>query len=643
MSLTRLIFYLTASGLASATASIFLYPSAESEKGIGSDSNAQAFAATAFDFVVVGGGTAGITVASRLAENPNIKVGVIEAGMYRPNDTTIDVPNSQGYIGNPDYDWGFTSTLQEGLNNRSMYLARGKLVGGSSGINGLAWRRAAADDYDAWSDVIDDASWSFDSLFPYFKKSENWAAPTILYPGQVVTSALKDSQGTGGPIQVSYNNYVTDLDIPLVSSAVNCGWDFNESPNGGNSSGISPLARDVSPTLGVRFYAAPGYFAPAEQDSNLIVLTGAQATKINFATIKGQILASSVDFVVAGQKYTVKASKEVILLYPNLANGPPGALKTPQLLEVSGVGNSTLLTSLGIPTILDIPQIGQNLQDHPLIANDFNVRPGFQTLDQLRFNSTFATEAANEYATSRTGPLTYTFSFFAAVPLQSVVNASEATSLLAKLDSEIAATTLTPLQKVQYAHQRAAFQDGKIGTVGYSLVASGGLASTPGANSSYLTLVAAAMQPFSRGSVHITSPNATLAPSIDVGYLKFDFDADVVTAGLKFTEKWTSTAPLSQMISGPNVPSASQYQSDAELKEYVRDSLIAFNHLAGTTAMAPKEIGGVVDSHLMVYGLQNVRVVDAGIFPMLVTAPLQPTVYAIAEKAADMIKAAWDL
>ncbi|KAJ7476593.1 alcohol oxidase [Mycena latifolia] len=614
------------------------------------DSNAQSFAETAFDFVVVGGGTAGITVASRLAENPNIRVGVIEAGMYRPNDTTIDVPNSQGYIGNPDYDWGFTSTLQEGLNNRPI----GKLVGGSSGINGLAWRRAAADDYDAWSDVIDDASWSFDSLLPYFKKSENWTPPTILYPGQADTSALKESQGTGGPIQVSYNNYVTDLDVPLVSSAVNCGWNFNESPNGGNSSGISPLARDVSPTLGVRFYAAPGYFAPVEQDSNLIVLTGAQATKINFATIKGQIIASSVDFVVAGQKLVACSSTPVYILTMLVL---PGALKTPQLLEVSGVGNSTLLTSLGIPTILDIPQIGENLQDHPLIANDFNVRSGFQTLgtsvfyrlgrrthcdvDQLRFNST---------ATSRTGPMTYTFSFFAAVPLQSVVNASQASSLLAKLDSEIAATTLTPLQKVQYTHQRAAFADGKIGTVGYSLVASGGLASTPGANSSYLTLVAAAMQPFSRGSVHINSQNATLAPTIDVGYLKFDFDADVVTAGLKFTEKWTSTAPLSEMISGPNVPSASQYESDVELKEYVRSSLIAFNHLAGTTAMAPKAIGGesitsnaclaihinnvsgVVDSNLMVYGLQNVRVVDAGIFPMLITAPLQPTVYAIAEK-----------
>ncbi|KAJ7443715.1 alcohol oxidase [Mycena latifolia] len=612
MSLTRLVLFLTASGLVSATVGPRMLAS--------SDSSAQAFADDSFDFVIVGGGTAGLTVASRLAENPNVRVGVIEAGMYRPNDTAIDVPSSQGYIGNPDYDWGFTSTQQEGINNRSVYLARGKLVGGSSGINGLAWRRAAADDYDAWAEVIDDKSWSFNSLLPYFKKSENWTEPTILYPGQALTPALKKSQGSGGPIQVSYNGYLTELDIPIVSAAVNLGWEFNQSPNGGNSAGISPLARDVSPSLGVRFYSAPGYFAPNMQDSNLIVLTGAQATKINFSKIKGQIIASSVDFVVGNQQYT-----------------------TPQLLEVSGVGNAKLLSSLSIPSILDLPQVGENLQDHPLIAADFNVRPGFGTLDQMRFNSTFVAEAATEYATSRTGPMTYTFSFFAAVPLQSVVTAPKARSLLAELDAEIASTKLTPLQKVQYAYQRAAVAAGRIGTIGYSLVASGGLASAPGANSSYLTLVAAAMQPFSRGSVHINSRNATLMPTIDVGYLKFAFDADIVTAGLKFMQTWTSTAPLSKMISSPNVPTPSQYQSDAALKEYVRDALIPFNHAAGTTPMAPKQIGGVVDARLKVYGLQNVRIVDAGIFPMLVNAPLQPTVYAIAEKAADMIKAAWKL
>ncbi|KAJ7444053.1 hypothetical protein FB451DRAFT_1434902 [Mycena latifolia] len=171
MSLTRLVLFLTASGLV-----------------------AQAFAEDSFDFVIVGGGTAGLTVASRLAENPNVRVGVIEAGMYRPNDTAIDVPSSQGYIGNPDYDWGFTSTQQEGVNNRSMYLARGKLVGGSSGINGLAWRRAAADDYDAWAEIIDDKSWSFNGLLRTSRKARTGQTDN-LYPGQALPPALKNSQG----------------------------------------------------------------------------------------------------------------------------------------------------------------------------------------------------------------------------------------------------------------------------------------------------------------------------------------------------------------------------------------------------------------------------------------------------------------
>ncbi|KAJ7444018.1 alcohol oxidase [Mycena latifolia] len=675
MSLTRLILFLTASGLVLATVGPQMLgellmpppppPLLPNFDTASIDSSAQAFAEDSFDFVIVGGGTAGLTVASRLAENPNVRVGVIEAGMYRPNDTAIDVPSSQGYIGNPDYDWGFTSTQQEGANNRSMYLARGKLVGGSSGINGLAWRRAAADDYDAWAEIIDDKSWSFNGLLPYFKKSENWTEPTILYPGQALTPALRSSQGSGGPIEVSSNGYLTELDIPIVSAAVNLGWDFNQSPNGGNSAGISPLARDVSPSLGVRFYSAPGYFAPNMQDSNLIVLTGAQATKINFSKIKGQIIASSVDFVVGDQQYTVKASKEVVL---SAGQSPEDASTFGSIWRwecETAVLAWHSLHPRSSPGRRELAENNLDTKDHPLIAADFNVRPEFGTLDQMRFNSTFAAEAATEYATSRTGPMTYTFSFFAAVPLQSVVPASKTRSLLAELDAEIASTKLTPLQKVQYAYQRAAVAAGKVGTIGYSLVASGGLASAPGTNSSYLTLVAAAMQPFSRGSVHINSRNATLMTTIDVGYLKFGFDVDIVTAGLKGGGGTTRCAregrrpPVSwSSISHVNVdqhrpviendlqPQCSNAVSVSERRGPQRicaDALIPFNHVAGTTPMAPKQIGGVVDARLKVYGLQNVRIVDAGIFPMLVNAPLQPTVYAIAEKGADTIKAAWKL
>ncbi|KAJ7501565.1 alcohol oxidase [Mycena galericulata] len=617
------------------------------------ESRAAAFSKESFDFIVVGGGTSGLVVATRLAENPNIRVGVIEAGEYLPNDANINIPQGAGYLRNPSYDWLMSSVPQEGANNRSIYLARGKIVGGSTGINSMAspffscfprrlwfqgqvWQRGAREDYDAWSQVIgNDKTWSFEGLLPYFKKTENWTPPTLKHPGEVVTPALEDVHGRGGAIQVSYDNYFTDIDIPCVTTAGNLGLPLISNPDGGNSTGFPLVARSVSPTQGVRSYSGTGYLTPNLAKPNLYLLTSAQVTKINFnKDHSGQITASGVEFLVGSKTYTAEARKEVILA--------AGSLKTPQLLELSGVGDSKLISSLGIPSILDLPQVGENLQDQPLCITEFSVREGFTTLDQLRFNATFAAAASAQYNHSHTGPLTYTPSIYGVVPLQSIVNASRLNSLLAELDAQIASTTLTPLQKVQYTFQRNLVAEGKVGTVGFTVVPVGGTAAPPAPNTSYVSVVAVAMHPFSRGSVHISSTNATKMPAIDIGYLKFDFDADLVTEGLKFNRKWSETPPFSNLIQGPTTPAAN-ITSDADVKSFLRNTVAAHNHALGSTVMAPRNLGGVVDSSLKVYGLENVRIVDAGIIPQMITGAISATVYAVAEKASDIIKEAWNL
>ncbi|KAJ7605453.1 alcohol oxidase [Mycena polygramma] len=599
------------------------------------ETSPSAFSRDSFDFVVVGGGTSGLVVASRLAENPDIRVGVIEAGKYRPHDPNIDVPQGSGYLGNPDYDWLMRSVPQRGANNRSIPLARGKLVGGSSGINAMVWQRGAREDYDAWSQTIgNDKSWSFDGLLPYFKKTENWTPPTLLFPHQIVTPALEGAHGHGGAIQITYANYFTDVDIPCVTAANQLGLGLNENPDGGNSTGFPLVARSVSPTTGARSYAAPGYFTPNLLKSNLVLLTEAQVTKVNFDKDSGNIKASGVEFLVGDEIYFVEARKEVILA--------AGSLKTPQLLELSGVGNAKLLSSLGMSSILDLPQVGENLQDHPVCITEFGVREGFTTLDQLRFNATFATEAQEQYNTSHTGPLTYTPSIYGVVPLQDIVNASRARSILGELDNQISSMHLTPLQKVQYKFQQNLVAEGKVGTVGFTVVPVGGIAAPPQPNSSYVSIVAVAMHPFSRGSVHISSRNATQTPAIDVGYLNFDFDADLMVEGLKFNRKWSETAPFSALVQDPIVPAAN-ISSDEDVKSFLRSTVLSHNHALGSTVMAPKALGGVVDSNLKVYGIRNVRVVDAGIIPMMVTGTISSTVYAVAEKAADIIKAEWKL
>ncbi|KAJ7503684.1 alcohol oxidase [Mycena galericulata] len=599
------------------------------------ESTASAFSKESFDFIVVGGGTSGLVVATRLAENPNIRVGVIEAGEYRPNDANINVPQGSGYLGNPNYDWMMSSVPQEGANNRSIYLARGKMVGGSTGINAMVWQRGSREDYDSWSQVIgNDKTWSFEGLLPYFKKTENWTPPTLKDPGEVVTPALEAVHGRGGAIQVSYDNYFTDIDIPCVTTAGKLGLPLISNPDGGNATGFPLLARSVSPTQGVRSYASNGYFTPNLAKPNLFLLTDAQVTKINFNKDRSGITATGVEFLVGSKTYTAEARKEVILA--------AGSLKTPQLLELSGVGNSKLLSSLGIPSILDLPQVGENLQDHPLCVTEFSVRKGFTTLDQLRFNATFAAAASAQYNHSHTGPLTYTPSIYGVVPLKSIVNASRMNSILAELDAQIASTTLTPLQKAQYTFQRNIVAEGKVGTVGFTVVPVGGIAAPPAPNTSYVSPVAVAMHPFSRGSVHISSRNATQMPAIDVGFLKFGFDTDLVTSGLQFIRKWSETPPFSNLIQGPTTPAAN-ITSDADVKSYLRNTVAAHNHALGTTVMAPRNLGGVVDSNLKVYGVENVRIVDAGIIPQMITGTISSTVYAVAEKASDIIKEAWNL
>ncbi|KAF9461949.1 hypothetical protein BDZ94DRAFT_1195503 [Collybia nuda] len=603
--------------------------------------DADNFVKESFDFLIVGGGTSGLIVAARLAENPNIQVGVIEAGEYLPDDANINVPQGTNYLGNPKYDWMLSSTPQKGANNRSIFLARGKIVGGSSAINALVWQRGAREDYDSWSSVVgNDPSWSFNGLLPYFKKVENWSPPTLMFPGQVVTSEFKSDHGKGGPIQISYANYMTDIDVPCHTTAVELGLGFNLNPDGGNMTGFPLLARNVDPRNGQRSYTAPGYFAPDLHRNNLKLLTGAQVIKINFNSAaqgsKKKNFATGVDFLLGGKTYSVRAQKELILA--------AGSLKTPQLLEISGVGNPKLLNSLGIKSILNLPQVGENLQDHPLCVTDFKIRDGFETLDQLRFNSTFMNQAEAQYKSTHAGPLTYTPSIYGMAPLQKIVSSSRMRSLLAQLDKEIFnnSPNLSPLQKVQYTFQRKLLSDGKVGTVGFTVVPVGGIASPASGNASYVSVVAVSMHPFGRGSTHITNLNATASPAIDVGYLSSDFDTQLLVEGLKFNRKWTETAPFSRVVEGPHTP-PSNVTSDEDVTEYLRNNLLPHNHPLGTTAMAPQKLGGVVDSRLKIYGLENVRIVDAGVIPMMVTSTIAPTVCAIAEKAADIIKKDWHI
>ncbi|KAJ7447298.1 alcohol oxidase [Mycena galericulata] len=605
-----------------------------------------AFSLQKFDFIVVGGGTSGLVAATRLTENPDIVVGIIEAGQYRPNDPVIEIPQSYaapgvatGLLGNPTYDWGFVSIPQPGLNGKPVAYPRGKVVGGSSAINSLIWQRGASAEYDLWSTAFGNGpNWTFDGLLPYFKKVETWTPPptepAVMPANSSITPSLESAHGTSGPVHVSYNNFLTQVDQPSVQAAGLLGVPLNSNPDLGNPLGFAPIARNVDPVKGIRMYASNSYYTPNAQRKNLILLTGAQVTKINFLKdFNGNQLATGVDYTVNGTSYTAGVTKEVILA--------AGSLKTPQILELSGIGNTQLLEGLGIPSLVDLP-VGENLQDHPVTVSDYILKVPTISLDNLRNNGTFREQQQILYNTSGQGALSYTPAALGPVSLQSVFGDNATTTMINSLQTSLASMSQTALQKAQYAAQVKLLQAGTIPFLELVVYPTGGVASSPAPNVSYITIAIMEVHPFGRGSVHINSTNPTASPVIDPQYLAVPFDAEIMIQSAQWARSWMLSGAIGELVDVLDQPAPS-VNSTADWDSFVRSHIQSTNHPIGTTPMASQSLGGVVNPELMVYGLQNVRVIDAGIIPLTIGVPLQPTVYAIAEKASDMIKASWGL
>ncbi|KAJ7737459.1 alcohol oxidase [Mycena maculata] len=599
------------------------------------------FAGLDFDFIVVGGGTSGLVAAARLTEDPNIVVGVIEAGQYRPNDPVIEIPQSYAAPG-----------VDPGLDGKPVAYPRGKVVGGSSAINSLIWQRGDKDEYDLWATSFGNGpDWSFSSLLPYFKKVETWSPPPVS-PATIssnLSSALRSSHGDNGPVHISYNNFLTDVDKPSVEAASIFGVPDNFSPDLGDPLGFSSIARNVDPVKGIRMYASNSYYTPNSNRQNLILLTGAQVTKLMFGD--KTLTAIGVEYTAENETYTAHVSKEVILAAgPGLENLKSysnlirvlGSLKTPQILELSGVGNKTLLSHLNIPCLVDLPAVGENLQDHPVTVSDFQLTSSTVTLDDLIFNTTFRLQEQALYNASRQGALTYTPAAMAPTTLQTLFGQQDTEQLITSLITSLALMSQTPLQQVQYEAQVELLKAGSIPFLELVVYPTGGVASEPAPNVSYVTIAVMEVHPFGRGSVHINTSNPLANPVIDPRYLEVPFDAQILIKAAQFAQKWMLTEPMSALVESLSTPS-SAVTSAAAWDSFVRAHVQSTNHPLGTTAMAPRSIGGVVDPMLKVYGLNNVRVIDAGIFPFTIGVPLQPTVYAVAEKASDMIKQSWDI
>ncbi|KAL0959318.1 hypothetical protein HGRIS_014580 [Hohenbuehelia grisea] len=591
---------------------------------------ASTFAGLTLDYLIVGGGTAGLTIASRLTENSKLRVGVLEAGVYRSDDLLIDVPGNSGRAGgNPSYDWAFSTTPQPGGNGRSIATPRGKMLGGSSGLNLMAWNRGSKAEYDAWDSFAPGGGWNWNGLQSYFAKSQNVAKnQQNPYPGATssgVSSSFTHGSGNG-PIHPSYNVIYPDTVTPYVQTYNNLGIQTNSDADNGNASGIYNTRAAIDRSTGNRTYAATGYYCQASRRSNLHVLVGAEVTKVLLAKSGSTYTATGVSFTAAGQSFTVKARKEVIL--------SASTIKTPQLLELSGIGNSDILQSVGITPLINLPGVGENLQEHLFSPIQFQLTPGHHTWDELRNNLTFATQQWALYNTTKTGYMTNIDSSLAFVPPANFAGSDGAAALLQAFDTFVSQSNPTPLQQQQYKLQRAYLTQG-LPHIEIICLSRGVIA--PQQDQSYLTLLVGIQHPVARGSVHISSSSAATAPTINGNYLSNDYDAQTLLRAIKFAVGLKDNQPLASHVAALNSPTAS---TDDDILGYIRATFSPGSHISGTAVMAPRNIGGVVDKNLIVYGTKNLRVVDASIFPLLMAAHTQSTVYAIAEKAATLIAAA---
>ncbi|KAK7462794.1 hypothetical protein VKT23_007375 [Stygiomarasmius scandens] len=605
----------------------------------GLTTDAETFAGLTFDYIIVGGGTAGLTVANRLSENSRFTVGVIEAGELILDEDLINVPFLFGQsLGNPRWDWSFNTVPQPGLQDRAIFTPRGKILGGSSALNFMVQGRASKPEYDDWA-ALGNPGWDWAGLLPYFVKAETVSPgdPGIVPGADLAPGTDFSTHGLGGPLKVSYNriiNQVLDLAAPYVNSFVAfTGSAANPDPENGNATGIWQAPRTVDEDEGIRSYSANAYFVPVQNRRNLLVLSGAQATQVlTKKTPATGVKATGVQYSVNGTSFSVNANKEVIL--------SAGAIQTPQLLELSGIGDSDILNQFGITPVIDLPGVGENLQDHLLVSSDFLLKdPAPATWDQYRFNDTFKEEQTNLYATEKTGLLAATSAIFGFEPLQHLVSSDELSSILDNLDSEIAAKSLSPIEQRSYELMKNQITAGSVAQVEFGMLPMGTVTSPLEDGRSYITVAGLLSRPFSRGSVHINSADPLAAPTIDPKYLDLSYDAQVLVTSMQSARSILENGPFGELLESPSTPGP-DVQSAEDFENFIRSAASTVFHPLGSTTMAPKEIGGVVDSNLLVYGTSNLRVVDAGVIPIIFAAHTQATIYAIAEKASDIIKGA---
>ncbi|KAI0164394.1 GMC oxidoreductase [Hypoxylon sp. FL1284] len=602
-----------------------------------------------YDFVVVGGGTAGLVVAARLSEDLSHRVLVLEAGADLREDPRVKTPAFYDALKGTETAWGFKSVPQPLLNGRSVDMNQGKLLGGSSAINAHVFVPPVTGLIDAW-ETIGNKGWNWKTMRRYFAKA--YTSPSVDESSRKILGIdgwKSTNNAAQGPLQASFPGAMTHpVRRAWAETFRAMGYCMKDDPFIDPSIGSFSCLASIHPDTKERSYSASAYYEPVKGRKNLHVLTNAHVDKILFDQTSKPVRATGVQYKHDGETKVVSAAKEVILA--------AGALQSPKVLELSGIGNSALLKNHDIDVVVDLPAVGENLQDHAVCSTGFEVVDEVDTLDALaRQEPEALAQAMQEYATQKTGPLSYlgvtTYSY---LPIIEYLTAEGQKKLRKLLDENRPPVA----ESLENARDRAYFEEVErallspneptgayLTVVGQSVVPVDEAMGSPRGPvpEKFLSIGAILSQALSRGTVHIQSSDPSAAPAIDPKYLTNPVDMDVLANHMLQIETIARSSPLSKLLKQPlrrRDPASELTDLDAA-KRYLRASAISNWHMGGSCAMLPREKGGVVDTELKVYGLQNLRVVDSSALPILSTANIQATVYAFAERAADLIKETW--
>jgi len=518
-----------------------------------------------YDYIIVGAGSAGCVMASRLSEKPSNRVLLLEAG-GPDNNPFIHMPAGLAQLAtNTRINWAYETEAQEGLNQRKLFWPRGKVLGGSSSINAMIYIRGQREDYDNWA-ALGNPGWDFDSVLPYFLKSQDQ---------QRGESGL---HATGGPLSVQDLRYINPLSKVFVQAGTQMGYCPSDDFNARQQAGIGFY--QVTQRNGQRCSSADAFLKPALKRSNLNVLTTALTEKVLIENGR----ATGVEVSHKGQKHKFHAG-EIILC--------GGAINSPQLLMLSGIGPADHLQKTGIQVQLDLKGVGQNLQDHLDICTliSSSSRDTYDKLSQVL--------AGLRYLFGKKGPVTS--------------NLAEAGGFVA---SDLATNGRPDIQ----FHFVPAMLDNH----GRNILPGRGM-----------TIHACLLRPHSRGEIRLKSSNPAQAPALQPNYLQDSRDLELMLEGARLTKEIFMQQAFDSVRDGFIFPEASVQSKDDQI-DFIRRKAETVYHPVGTCKMGNDPMA-VVDSALKVHGMENLRVVDASIMPELISGNTNAPAIMIAEKCADSI------